>query len=45
MKSETKEKFTQILATIVFIVLNLFVMLAVTTGAFQTDLLHFLKLA
>lgn len=45
MKSETKEKITQILATIVCIVLNLFVFLAVTASAFQTDLFHFLRLA
>lgn len=45
MKSETEEKITQLLATIVCIVLNLFVLLAVTASAFQTNLSHFLQLA
>lgn len=45
MKSETKEKITQILATIICIVVNLFVLLVVTASAFQTDLSHFLRLA
>jgi hypothetical protein len=45
MKSETKEKITRFLATIICIVLNLFVLLALTASAFQTNLRHFLQLA
>ena len=41
MTSETKGKITQLLATIIFIVLNLFVMLAVTAGALHPDLFRF----
>jgi hypothetical protein len=45
MKSGTEEKITQILATMVCIVLNLFVLLVVTASAFQTNLSHFLHLS